>query len=115
MEETQIYQVEFYLYPVKYTSDRRPPYFSLLVFLTFSTDKFPRLRIGIGSDEGSGAGHVLSNFNGSEQKNLNKILDYTCSIVRVYLHRGFQAAARLANDPEWNVKYWEELRRKNMK
>ena len=90
-------------------------FFSLLVFLTFSTDKFPRLRIGIGSDEGGGAGHVLSNFNGSEQKNLNKILDYTCSIVRVYLHRGFQAAARLANDPEWNVKYWEELRRKNRK
>ena len=90
-------------------------FFFPFVLLTFSTDKFPRLRIGIGSDEGGGAGHVLSNFNGSEQKNLNKILDYTCSIVRVYLHRGFQAAARLANDPEWNVKYWEELRRKNMK
>ena len=68
-------------------------------------DRFPRLRVGIGVGDGRGGGegghtidYVLSRFTGAEQKRLPQVLDYTCSVLRVYLHRGFQAAASLAND-----------------
>jgi PTH1 family peptidyl-tRNA hydrolase len=75
-------------------------------------DRFPRLKVGIGTGEGSSTMHVLEKFNGTEQKILPQILDFTCSILRVYLHRGFQAAARLANDPQYDVNAFLATRKK---
>lgn len=76
-------------------------------------DRFPRLRVGIGGGDGSTVDYVLQRFNGAEQKQLPQVLDFTCSILRVYLHRGFQAAARLANDPTYDVKAFLAMRKKN--
>ena len=74
-------------------------------------DRFPRLRVGIGGGDGLSIEHVLQNFNGTEQKQLPQVLDFSCSILRVYLHRGFQAAAALANDKTYDVNAFLEMRK----
>ena len=78
-------------------------------------DKFPRLRIGIGGQGGRGDGgidHVLSRFDVQEQKKLPALLDFTCAVLRVYLHRGFPAAARVANSPNADLEWFADMRRK---
>jgi peptidyl-tRNA hydrolase, PTH1 family len=79
-------------------------------------DKFPRLRVGIGGQVGGGGvggiDHVLSRFDAQEQKKLPLLLDFACAVLRVYLHRGFPAAARVVNDPGADLEWFAEMRRK---
>ena len=74
-------------------------------------DRFPRLRLGIGGGDGNTIDYVLQRFNGKEQKQLPHVLDFACAVLRVYLHRGFQAASRVANDPEYDVVTFQKLRK----
>ena len=66
-------------------------------------DRFPRLRIGIGRDNDTNSPiirsskFVLSPFDGEEKKRFNRVLFLSAEILRVYLFRGFAAAAAVAN------------------
>ena len=76
-------------------------------------NRFPRLRIGIGSpDKRSAVEHVLSRFDAHEQSQLPMLLDFSCAVLRVYLHRGFPAASRLTNAPNADLNWFAEMRKK---
>lgn len=73
------------------------------------TDKFARIRIGIGppAPAGSGGGskvlqpsqldrYVLGRFGPDEMDMLRPVFDRVGEVLRVYLHRGFDAAANIA-------------------
>lgn len=64
------------------------------------TDRFPRLRIGIGSHgSGSLVGHVLGNFPPEQQEILQDALNRAVDGLGICLTRGFQAAANIVNHP----------------
>jgi|TARA_B110000208_G_scaffold38580_1_gene51057 PTH1 family peptidyl-tRNA hydrolase len=66
---------------------------------------FTRLRFGIGPPAGGARGgggsskkpDVLGRFTGQEQQELPRLLDAACEYLRLYLHRGYDAAASVAN------------------
>lgn len=65
---------------------------------------FPRLRIGIGLPEGAGPGagsmaaYVLGKFGADELATLRLAAAFAGEVVRVYVHRGLQEAAAMANN-----------------
>ena len=62
------------------------------------TRSYTRLRLGIAPVHGGSARpDVLGRFTGQEQVQLPAVIDDACEYLRVYLHRGFDAAAVLAN------------------
>ncbi len=65
------------------------------------TDRFPRLRVGIGSHgSGSLVGHVLGNFPPEQQQILQDALNRAVDGIGICLTRGFQAAANIVNRPQ---------------
>jgi len=50
---------------------------------SLGSDKFPRLRVGIGSPEGSQVNYVLSKFNEEEQLIIDKVID-TAADAAIY-------------------------------
>lgn len=75
------------------------------------TEKFVRLRIGILPTNGVSCHdselvhHVLGKWTGKEKDAMPYILHYASEVLRVYMFRGFQAAAGMANgkdcETEW--------------
>ena len=65
------------------------------------TDRFPRLRVGIGS-HGSGSliGHVLGSFPPEQQETLQDALSRAVDGIGICFTRGFQAAANIVNRPQ---------------
>ena len=66
------------------------------------TDRFARMRIGVGPANGmpisgDAAKYVLGRFNADEQAALDKVLRLAGEHLRVYLHRGIDAASAVAN------------------
>lgn len=67
------------------------------------TDKIPRLRIGIGPTQstsarvGNPAKYVLERFNVWEQDRLERLHQHVGKLIQVYLHRGIDTAAQVAN------------------
>ena len=61
------------------------------------TSKFARLRVGVGPVRGDRKRFVLGNFDGAEVDLLPGVLARAAEVLRVYAHRGFQAAANCAN------------------
>ncbi len=62
------------------------------------TQKFPRLRVGIGGHAGSAIDHVLSSFDPDEQQDLDLVLDAAADAVEAWARDG---GARAAN--RWNA------------
>ena len=68
-----------------------------------STNKFPRLRIGVGGDfeKGEMATYVLTNFNNSEIKLLNKTFDEGSALIEEFIKGGLKqmldANSKLSN------------------
>ncbi len=62
------------------------------------TQKFPRLRVGIGGHGGSAIDHVLSAFTADEQADLDRVLDAAADAVESWARDG---GARAAN--RWNA------------
>jgi peptidyl-tRNA hydrolase, PTH1 family len=62
------------------------------------TQKFPRLRVGIGGHRGSAVDHVLSAFAPDEQVDLERVLDAAADAVLAWARDG---GARAAN--RWNA------------
>ena len=62
------------------------------------TQKFPRLRVGIGGHGGSAIDHVLSSFAADEQADLALVLDAAADAVEAWARDG---GARAAN--RWNA------------
>jgi PTH1 family peptidyl-tRNA hydrolase len=61
------------------------------------SQKFARLRVGIGDPGGRAKDHVLTRFSGSEKKVLDEVLDAAADAVEDWAREG---AARAAN--KWN-------------
>lgn len=66
------------------------------------TSSFARLRVGVGPADGSkfpGAldKYVLGRFSGREREGTGAVLRHCCEVLRVYLHRGVDAASTVAN------------------
>jgi len=66
------------------------------------TEVVPRLRIGIGPAHGTLADgvlekYVLGRFRPDEVDAMDPLLHHACQVIRVYLHRGPEAAAQVAN------------------
>ncbi|KAL7684618.1 putative peptidyl-tRNA hydrolase [Plasmopara halstedii] len=73
------------------------------------TERFARLRIGIGApywftggNSGAGSGtamdkYVLGRFNNDEQDSMPDLLRYINELIRLYLHRGLAQATTYAN------------------
>lgn len=62
--------------------------------------QIPRLRVGIGPSKGQPEAldkWVLGRFSPTERDELDTVLDATCQVIRVYLHRGVEAASQVAN------------------
>ncbi len=70
------------------------------VIAALRTDRFPRLRIGIGRPEASGRdaiGHVLGRFSPDEEARLNEALDRTAKCVEVLVNEGLERAMNRFN------------------
>jgi PTH1 family peptidyl-tRNA hydrolase len=64
----------------------------------FSTDAFPRLKIGIGQAQANSmTGHVLGKFSESEQESLQNMLATAANAVQDCLSRGLSDAANIYN------------------
>ena len=65
------------------------------------TQAFSRLRVGVGPPSGDVQGaldrYVLARFSAAERSELDAVLTRCCEVLRVYLHRGVDAAATCAN------------------
>ncbi len=64
------------------------------------TDRFPRIRVGVGRPERDSIDHVLSPFNKAEQENLPAIIDAVADGVRIWLDEGTDAAMQFLNNLE---------------
>lgn len=63
------------------------------------TDRFPRLRIGIGDSfpEGRQVDYVLSRFSGSERKAINEVLEHSARAVFTFVTEGIDEAMNKFN------------------
>ena len=62
------------------------------------TDRFPRIRVGVGRPEFDTIDHVLSPFGKEEQAALPKILDAAASGAMLWLEQGIEAAMQFTNN-----------------
>jgi PTH1 family peptidyl-tRNA hydrolase len=70
------------------------------VITALRTDRFPRLRIGIGRPEASGRdaiGHVLGRFSSDEEAMLNEALSRTAECVEALVGEGLERAMNKFN------------------
>jgi PTH1 family peptidyl-tRNA hydrolase len=61
------------------------------------TDKFPRMRVGLGRPQFESIDHVLSPFTPQEQEQLPKIVDAAAHAVELWLDEGVEAAMQFIN------------------
>lgn len=62
------------------------------------TQKYPRLRIGVGDKfSGSLEDHVLSRFSADEKKRLDPVLDKAVDVLETWIKKGIKAAMTMAN------------------
>jgi PTH1 family peptidyl-tRNA hydrolase len=64
------------------------------------TDRFPRIRVGVGRPERESIDHVLSPFNKAEQEKLPGVVDAVADGVRIWLDEGTNAAMQFLNNLE---------------
>lgn len=65
---------------------------------SLQTNRYPRLRIGVGDrEEGDLADHVLSKFSKEEEKLLPGVLDRVVQTVEIWLDKGLTSAMNFAN------------------
>lgn len=64
------------------------------------TDRFPRIRVGVGRPALDSIDHVLSPFNKSEQEKLPALIDAVADGVRVWLDEGTDASMQFLNNLE---------------
>jgi PTH1 family peptidyl-tRNA hydrolase len=64
------------------------------------TDRFPRVRVGVGRPERDSIDHVLSPFSKTELEKLPAIIDSIADGVRVWLEDGTDAAMQFLNNLE---------------
>jgi peptidyl-tRNA hydrolase, PTH1 family len=62
------------------------------------TEKFSRLRVGIGDPDGHGRDHVLSTFAPEERQRLDELLDVVADAVEVWAREGTSKAANRYNN-----------------
>ncbi|MCS7258549.1 MAG: aminoacyl-tRNA hydrolase [candidate division WOR-3 bacterium] len=72
------------------------------IISALKSENFPRLRIGIGQPPVgvSLTEYVLSEFNSSEKKLLNQILNFACDAILVIKERGIKTAMSIYNSSE---------------
>jgi len=67
-----------------------------------ATEAFPRLRVGIGSDEGKRRrDYVLTSFEGAEKESFEKALDKAVEAVEMLLKRGISLAMNQYNSTDF--------------
>ena len=88
------------------------------------TERFARLKIGIGAPEwfaGGGSGapsgtamdkFVLARFNADEQDEMPVLLEYVNELLRLFLHRGLAQASTIANSTDLTA-YKKQFRSQN--
>jgi len=65
---------------------------------SLQTDRYARLRIGVGDrEEGDLADHVLSRFSGEEEKLIPGVLERAVQTVEIWLDKGITSAMNFAN------------------
>jgi PTH1 family peptidyl-tRNA hydrolase len=62
------------------------------------TEKFPRIRIGLGRPQFESIDHVLSPFTAEEQKKLPEIIDAAARGIQLWLDDGVEAAMQYLNN-----------------
>lgn len=69
------------------------------VIRRLGTKKFSRLRIGVGEpqDGVDVASYVIGRFEYDERQKLNRLFNSIAQLLHVYLHRGVDVAASVAN------------------
>ena len=75
-----------------------------------ATDKFPRLRIGIGAPSGEAPlradpRYVVGRWDVSQLQLLPYVLHFACEGLRLYLHRGVNIAAGCCNSKNCKEEY----------
>jgi PTH1 family peptidyl-tRNA hydrolase len=64
------------------------------------TDRFPRIRIGVGRPEYDSIDHVLSPFTAEESQLLPKVIDAAAAGAMLWLDEGIEAAMQFLNNLE---------------
>ena len=64
------------------------------------TDRFPRIRVGVGRPQYESIDHVLSPFTSQERELLPKIADAAAEGARLWLDDGLEAAMQFVNNLE---------------
>ena len=64
------------------------------------TDRFPRIRVGVGRPERDSIDHVLSPFSKVEQEKLPALVDAVADGVDIWLNEGTNAAMQFLNNLE---------------
>ncbi len=67
------------------------------IISSLGTDKFSRLRMGIGTSDGDLTNHVLGSFKKDEQEALSSMLDSGAEAVEAFITRGPQFAMNAFN------------------
>lgn len=62
------------------------------------TDRFPRIRIGVGRPEYDSIDHVLSPFSAEESQLLPKVIDAAAAGAMLWLDEGIEAAMQFLNN-----------------
>ena len=62
------------------------------------TQKFPRLRVGIGSKDNDAITHVLGSFSPAEKKLIHEVNQFAVSAVEVSVRDGVEKAMNLFNN-----------------
>ncbi len=62
------------------------------------TQKFPRLRVGIGSKDSDAITHVLGNFSPTEKKLIHEVNQFAVSALEVSVRDGVEKAMNLFNN-----------------
>eukprot|EP00939_MAST-03C_sp_MAST-3C-sp1_P002984 g2984.t1 len=76
-----------------------------------ATDRYIRMRVGVGDNKSVALGaHVLGKFQPHEKEQMPDLTDFVCELLRVHVHRGFDAAANISNS--WSLSDFLALKRK---
>ena len=64
---------------------------------SLGTDEYPRLKVGIGNNDGPTTDHVLGKFNPEERTDINRSVDHCVKALETWLSQGLEAAMNQAN------------------
>ncbi len=64
------------------------------------TDRFPRIRVGVGRPEFESIDHVLSQFTPQERERLPQIIDTCAAGTQIWLEEGIEAAMQFVNNAQ---------------